>query len=38
MSYAIGLCWRNTHHFDNFRVYVLGDDTALCGDILEHLV
>lgn len=38
MSYAMGLHWRNTHHFDNLRVYVLGDNTALCRNIFEHLV
>ena len=27
-----------TYHFDNLRVYVFGDDTALCRNVLEHLM
>ena len=29
---------KHTHHLHNLRVYVISDDTALGGDIFQHLV
>ena len=38
MSSVVGVSRRDAYHFNNLGVYVFGDNTALCCDVLEHLM